>query len=172
MVLSQKHWRNIFLFCLGLFLGTAFCMKWLETRFHFQGDLFTIIGLEISYPAEKVMRILYQSESAIRTLVEAHLYFDFAFMIGAYGGIGSLLMMARNRVAHPLFNKFLLFLAFGQLIAWGCDIKENLYLLEWMRNKVDINPDFSAYHFIVIVKWALALSGALVAITVLALKRK
>jgi hypothetical protein len=53
MVLSQKQWRNIFLFCLGLFLGTAFCMKWLETRFYFRGELFTIIGLEISYTADE-----------------------------------------------------------------------------------------------------------------------
>lgn len=172
MVLSQKHWRNIFLFCLGLFLGTAFCMKWLETRFYFQGELFTIIGLEISYPADRVMDILFKADAVERTLLKAHLYFDFVFMIGAYGGILSLLMMAKNRLTGLWIRRIVGFLAVGQLIAWGCDIKENFYLLDWMMSQPDIHPSFSTYHFVVIVKWVLALSGALVAIPVLLLKRK
>lgn len=172
MVLSQKQWRNIFLFCLGHFLGTAFCMKWLETLFIYRGEIFTIIGLEIVYPAQKVMDILYRSDQTVLTLLKSHLYFDFAFMIGTYGGIASLLMMARSRITHIIFNRLLLFLAVAQLIAWGCDILENLYLLDWMKNKTDIRPSFSGYHFVVMVKWVLALGGALLSISVLLLKRK
>ena len=172
MVLSQKQWRNYFLFSLGVFLGTTFCMKWLETRFYYQGELFTIIGLEISYPAERVMDILYQSGAAEQTLLKAHLFFDFVFMAGAYGGILSLLMMARSRLHSQWFSKVLGILAVGQLIAWGCDIRENMYLLDWLRHKPDLRPYFSTYHFVVIVKWVLALSGSLLSIPVLLLKRK
>lgn len=172
MILSQKQWRNSFLFFLGLFLGTAFCMKWLETRFYFQGELFTIIGLEISYPADRVMEILYQSGATEHSLLTAHLYFDFAFMIGAYGGIFSLLIMAKNRATVQWIKHMAVLLAVGQLIAWGCDIRENIYLLDWMTTKPDIRPSFFTYHLVVIVKWVLALSGALLSILVLLLKRK
>jgi hypothetical protein len=172
MVLSQKQWRNIFLFCLGLFLGTAFCMKWLETRFYFRGELFTIIGLEISYTADEVMRILWQSEPAIQTLLKAHLYFDFVFMAGAYGGIASLCMMARYKVVKPLIRTALLILAWLQLVAWGCDIRENLFLLDWMQHKKYIGTNYDVYHFYVIIKWVLAISGACISIPVLLWRRK
>ena len=172
MVLSQKQWRKTFIFCLGLFLGTAFCMKWLETMFYYKGELFTIIGLEIVYPAPRVMDILYLSDITVITLLKSHLYFDFAFMIGAYGGIASLLMMARNRINHSLFRKILLFLAFAQLIAWGCDVVENLYLLDWIKNKSDVRPAFSTYHWVVVIIWVLALGGAILSIPVVLLKRK
>lgn len=172
MVLSYKGWRNCFLFCLGLFLGTAFCMKWLETRFYFQGELFTIIGLEISYPAIRVMEIIYNIDPTVQTLLKAHLYFDFVFMAGAYGGIASMLMMSRYRVKSYALRKILLLLAGLQLVAWACDIRENMYLLDWMASKPDITASMPVYHFIVWVKWGLALTGALLSVPLLLWKRK
>ena len=53
-----QGWRKLFLFSLGLFAGTAFCMKWMEKDFLFQGQLFTIIGLEISYSGDRLVEIL------------------------------------------------------------------------------------------------------------------
>ncbi len=172
MILSYKGWRNYFLFCLGLFLGTAFCMKWLETGFYYKGSLFTIIGLEISYDAGRVMDILYNLAEPVQTLLRAHLYFDFVFMAGAYGGIASLCMMARFKVTGHLLRTLLLVLAVLQLVAWLCDIRENLFLLNWLSDKSAIRTIFTEYHFYVIVKWTLALMGALLSIPLLFRKRK
>jgi len=171
VILSYKGWRNWFLFCLGLFIGTAFCMKWLETRFYYQGELFTIIGLEISYPAARVMDILYHLDPAIQPLLKAHLYFDYVFMAGAYGGIASLCMMARYKAKKALLRNILLVLACLQLVAWGCDIRENGFLLHWLSEKPDISSSFTIYHIYVIIKWSLALTGALLSIPVLLWKR-
>jgi hypothetical protein len=171
MILSYKGWRNCFLFCLGLFIGTAFCMKWLETRFYYQGDLFTIIGLEISYSADRVMDILYHLDPTVQTLLKAHLYFDYVFMAGAYGGIASLCMMARFKVNKNGLRRLLLVLACLQLVAWGCDIRENGFLLHWLSSKPDIATSFSVYHLYVIIKWSLAIAGALLSIPVLYWKR-
>ncbi len=55
---GYKNLQKLFLFCLGLFAGTAFCMKWMESDFVHNGSLFTIIGLEISYSKEKIISIL------------------------------------------------------------------------------------------------------------------
>ncbi len=164
MILSSKGWKNVFLFCLGLFLGTTFCMKWLETGFFCKGELFTIIGLEISYSADRIMDILHQLEEPVITRLEMHLYVDFVFMAGAYGGIASLLMMACYRVTGRRLRQLLQLLAILQLVAWGCDIRENGYLLDWLNNKPDIRSSMTAYHLVVLVKWTLALLGILLAL--------
>jgi hypothetical protein len=172
MILSYKHWRNGFLFFLGLFLGTAFCMKWLETGFYYKDSLFTIIGLEISYDAGRVMEILYNLQEPVSTLLRAHLYFDFVFMAGAYGGIACLCMMARYKTRRAWLRNLLLALACLQLAAWGCDIRENLFLLNWLSAKTDISSTFTTYHLVVIIKWCLAISGALLSIPLSLWKRK
>ena len=171
MILSYKGWRNCFLFCLGLFIVTAFWMKWWETRFYSQGELFTIIGLEISYTAERVMDIIYHLDPAIQMLLKAHLYLDYVFMAGAYGGIASLCMMARFKAKKALLRNSLLVLACLQLVAWGCDIRENGFLLYWLSEKPDIRSSFTLYHMYVIIKWSLALTGVLLSIPVLLWKR-
>jgi hypothetical protein len=48
MIIKPRRWKNLFLFCFGLSLGTAICMKMLEPRFQAGGSTFTIIGLEIT----------------------------------------------------------------------------------------------------------------------------
>ncbi len=171
MILSYKGWRNCFLFCLGLFIVTAFWMKWWETRFYSQGELFTIIGLEISYTAERVMDIIYHLDPAIQMLLKAHLYLDYVFMAGAYGGIACLCMMARFKAKKALLRNSLLVLACLQLVAWGCDIRENGFLLYWLSEKPDIRSSFTLYHMYVIIKWSLALTGVLLSIPVLLWKR-
>ena len=171
MILSYKGWRNCFLFCLGLFIVTAFWMKWWEARFYSQGELFTIIGLEISYTAEREMDIIYHQDPAIQMLLKAHLYLDYVFMDGAYGGIACLCMMARFKAKKALLRNSLLVLACLQLVAWGCDIRENGFLLYWLSEKPDIRSSFTLYHMYVIIKWSLALTGVLLSIPVLLWKR-
>ncbi len=167
---QYKRWQKLFLFCLGLFAGTAFCMKWMEGDFLQNGEKFTIIGLEISYTKEKLAAILSGLDEPVKKILRYHLSFDFAFMAGVYPGIAALCMMAREKTTRPVLQKFLLVFAFLQTVAWGCDIGENILLLHWIKDPVSIT-DFCAYHLIVIIKWSIALMGALLAIP-LAIRRQ
>lgn len=167
---NYKFWQRIFLLPLGLFIGAAFCMKWMEGDFLQNGQKFTIIGLEISYPKEKVAAILAGLNEHVKTIVRYHLSFDFAFMAGVYPGIAALCMMARGKLAGAGIRKILLAFAVLQIVAWGCDIFENYFLLKWIKNPV-IGNEFSFYHFIVSAKWIIALAGALLAIPLAVRKR-
>lgn len=171
MSTNYKGWQRLFLFCFGLFAGTAFCMKWMEGDFIQNGQLFTIIGLEISYSKEKVLAILSGLDEPIRVILRYHLYFDFAFMLGVYPGIAALCMMAREKSGSNFARKILLSLALLQVVAFGCDITENSYLLKWIKNPV-IGNEFGLYHFIVAAKWMIALLAALIAIPMVCTKRK
>ena len=163
MITNFKRWQKLFLFCLGLFAGTAFCMKWMEGDFWQNGQKFTIIGLEISNSKEQVAAILSGLDGHVKAILRFHLSFDFVFMAGVYPGIAALCMMAREKSVKKLLRKILLVAAVLQIIAWGCDIAENYYLFKWIKNPV-IGSEFLRYHFIVAIKWIIALSGALLSI--------
>lgn len=170
MTTNYKGWRKLFLFCFGLFAGTAFCMKWMEGDLVQGGKVFTVIGLEATYTQEKIMAIFSGLEASVRTILQYHLYFDFAFMAGVYPGIAALCMMGREKAAAPLLRRILLALAALQLVAWGCDIVENYYLLQWIKNPV-MGNDFGVFHAVVYAKWVLALLGAVMGI-VFAIKKR
>lgn len=171
MAMSYQGWKNGFLVCLGLFAGTAFCMKWLETEFVAQGRLFTIIGLEISYTREEIILVLQGLEEPARSLLRYQLLFDFAFMAGVYPGIAALCMMASMRTGKPLLQKMLRWLAVWQIVAWGCDVTENLYLLKWLRDPGSVG-DTGLYHALVWTKWIIALAAVLISVTGFLLRRK
>lgn len=156
-------WKKVFLFCLGLFIGTSFCMKWIEQYFLHNGSLFTIIGLEISYSKEQVATILSGIDPEVKTLLRSHLYFDFVFMMGVYPGIAALCMMAISKTHGQSLKKILLLAACMQPVAFACDLVENLFLLKWIAHP-DAVSQFQLYHLLVIIKWVLALAGALLAI--------
>lgn len=168
---SFYKWRAVFLICLGVFAGTAFCMKWMEKDFIHDGSLFTIIGLEISYPKEQLRSVLAGIDDHVRSILRYHLVFDFAFMAGVYPGIASLCMMARYKVHGQLLKQFLLWLALLQALAFCCDIVENCLLLKWVNAPGSISH-FELYHWVVILKWSLALAGALLAIPLCTRKSK
>ncbi len=171
MSINYKQWQKLFLFCLGLFAGTAFCMKWMESDFWQGGQKFTIIGLEISDSKEKVAAILAGLDKHVKTILRYHLSFDFAFMAGVYPGIAALCMMARDKSANSIIRKTFFVFASLQIVAWGCDIVENYYLLKWIKTPI-IENEFGLYHFIVFAKWIIALAGALIAIPFAIRKRK
>ena len=171
MANKHKYWQKLFLVCLGIFAGTAFCMKWIEANFYSRGSLFTIIGLEISYSKNELVSIFSGLDETVRTTLQYHLVFDFAFMIGAYPGIASLCMIARRKSTNANLRQLLLVLACAQLIAFGCDIIENFFLLKWINEPGNIN-DLTFYHTVVITKWTLALAAAFIAIPVVLRKRK
>lgn len=81
-------------------------------------------------------------------------------------------MMARYRVIKKGLRQLLLAVACLQLVAWACDIRENGFLLHWLAEKPDISPSFYAYHIFVVIKWSLAITGALLSIPLLLWKRK
>ena len=168
---NYKGWKMLFLFCLGLFLGTAFCMKWMERDLVQDDQLFSVIGLEIIYPKDKVYAILSGLDHRVRTILRYHLFFDFAFMAGVFPGIASLCMMARFKTRDKKFNKVLGITAAFQPIAWICDIVENTLLLSWVSNPEKI-AFFAEFHLIVWVKWILAILGASLSIPILIWNRK
>ncbi len=159
MISSQKRWKPLFLFCLGLAAGTAFCMKWIEPDFIVGTEKFSIMGLELFYPLEKVETILKGLDQRVHTTLSYHLYFDFAFMTGVFPGIAALCLMARERTGRKGLKKLLAALAMVQVLAWVLDITENTFLLSWMKNpKINAN-DFILFHFAVATKWIIALLG-------------
>ncbi|MBL7739436.1 MAG: hypothetical protein JNK14_09460 [Chitinophagaceae bacterium] len=167
---ATKYWKNLFLFCLGLFGAAAFCMKWMESDLYANGEKFSIMGLELFYPKEKVIAVMTGLDDQVRTVLSYHLHFDFVFMAGVFPGIAALSMMARHKAAGQL-KTILLVSAILQAVAWGADIYENLSLLKWMKDPV-IGDEFGLFHFIVAAKWIIALTGALMAISVLVFMRK
>ncbi|MBC7872774.1 MAG: hypothetical protein H7Y01_02195 [Ferruginibacter sp.] len=170
MTPEHKRWQPLFLFSLGLFAGTAFCMKWMEGDLWQNGQKFTIIGLEVSYSKERVAAILSGLDGHVKTILRYHLSFDFAFMAGVYPGIAALCMIARDKLQRRSIKKILFALAALQTVAWGCDIAENCYLLKWIKHPV-IGDEFNTYHLVVAVKWIIAVAGALLAIP-LAIRRR
>lgn len=170
MNLSYTRWKGLFLFGIGLSVGAAFCMKWMEDDLRLNGEKFTILGLELFYAKEKLVAILSNLGSQVQTILRYHLFFDFAFMAGVYPGITSLCMMAREKSASPLLRKIIFVLAWLQLLAWGFDIIENYYLLSWIE-KPEIGNEMGFYHFVVGTKWVIALTGILLAAPVF-LRRK
>jgi hypothetical protein len=105
--------------------------------------------------------LLNSLDDRARTVLSYHLYFDFAFMVGAYPGISSLCMMTRAKTKSSRASKLLLIVAFLQMPAWGGDIIENLYLLQWLKHPAIEENTFAFYHLIVILKWIIAVSGVL-----------
>jgi len=140
-------------------------MKWMEGDLLQDGQKFTVIGLEISYPREKVMAILSGLDPHVKTILRYHLSFDFAFMAGVYPGIAALCMMAKGKISGAWIKNILVLFAILQSIAWGCDIVENNYLFKWMNSPVG-EREFGLYHIVVIAKWIIALGGALVSIPI------
>jgi hypothetical protein len=92
-------------------------------------------------------------------------------MAGVYPGIAALCMMARDKSANSVIRKTLFVFAALQLVAWGCDIVENCYLLKWIKDPV-IGIEFGFYHIVVYAKWIIALFAALIAIPLATRKRK
>jgi hypothetical protein len=184
---TARTWKNLFRFCLGLAVAAAFCMKWMESDFVLNKEEFTIIGMELFYPREKLAALLSGltvSAPDVKNILYYHLSFDFAFMAGVYPGITALCMIGREKATSVTIRKVLLVLAYFQLIAWGADIAENCYLFRWgsffhprtagWANADTIIPDreFMIYRIVVPLKWVLALAGVLFAIPFAVRKRK
>jgi hypothetical protein len=159
------RWKRLFLFCCGLFLASAFAMKWMENDLVYNGEKVSIFGLELFYSKEKIILILSGIDTKVKTILSYHLSFDFIFMAGVYPGIACICMMAAEKINSKPLKRVLFILAFLQLFGWVFDIIENYYLLKWVKQPL-IGDEFGFYHVIVYSKWVIALTGALFGIAI------
>jgi len=171
MKMNEKRLSRGFLFFLGITLGSAICMKWMEGQFLYEGKIFTILGLELQYPAEQMSTLLSGIEEPVKSLLRFHLRFDFVFMAGVYPGIAILCLWAAVRTPNPRYRKILQGFAMLQALAWYSDIRENLFLFQWIKDPGTIT-DLTGYHRVVWIKWILAISGLFIALPGLFLARK
>ena len=167
---TSRRWKILFFFAFGLALGSAFCMKWMESDLRIGNETFTIIGLELFYSKAKVIEIFTHMSEHVRSVLSYHLHIDFAFMAGVYPAIAAMCMIAKEKTYTLSLKRILYVLAYLQLLAWAADIAENVYLLKWIENPV-IGNEFGLYHLIVIAKWVIATLGVLAGGFVLLIKR-
>jgi len=164
MSLTSQRWPRLFLFCLGIFLASAFIMQWLASDFWWGGKRFSILDIELFYSRETLADLFREITPLAKAALNYQLIFDFVFMAGAYPGIASLCMMTREKINRNGLRSLLFGLACLQPVAWGFDITEDIFILRWMNNPV-IGDEFGMYHNIVIAKWLIAIIGALAALT-------
>ena len=157
-----SRWKRLFLFCFGVFIGSAFAMKWMEGDLIYNGEQISILRLELFEPKERIMSIFSGVDNSVKTILRYHLSFDFIFMAGCFPGIACMAVMAAEKTNRKWLRKLLLVAAFLQLAAWAFDIIENYYLLKWLRDPV-IGNEFGFFHFAVYSKWGIALFGVLLA---------
>lgn len=162
----KPDWNKLFMLCLGLFIGGFFGMRLLEDDLIYNDAKFSVIGLEIFYSREKIIEIFTGISDKVKTILSYHLSYDFVFMAGCYPGIVCLCMMAAKRINSKTLRKVLLILSFVQLIPWLFDIIENYFLLKWLKSP-SIGDEFRLYHLVVYCKWIIAVSTALLAISIL-----
>ncbi len=164
MVSNEKRWKILFFFSLGLAIGSAFCMKWMESDLWANGQKFSILGLELFYDKAKMEMTLSGLGPQVKTVLSYHLHFDFAFMAGIFPCIGALCMLAVYRTRKSGVRKLLKVLAILQLAAWGLDIFENTQLLSWMKNPVIDENSLNIFHLAVTVKWLISIVAVIIAV--------
>ena len=164
-------WKKLFFFCLGLFVASMFCMKWIESEFISSGKIFTIIDLELKLGKQELSTLLAGLDDKTRTIVSYHLHFDFLFMAGVFPGLVSICMMTRERTANKLVQSLLILFAFLQIFAWGFDVYENLHLIKWLKYPSTVEGiDF--FHLLVQLKFLFAFGALLVSLIAFLFFRK
>jgi len=164
MSANVSSWKKLFYFCLGLFLASAFCMKWMEPEFISRGKMFSIMDLELYLGKDELQQLLLNLDDKTSTIVNYHLHFDFLFMAGVFPGIACLCMLTRARIQKERrsIRSILFVMASLQLFAWSFDIYENTHLLKWLKHP-DLIDNIGLYHALVRSKFVLAFSGVIIA---------
>jgi hypothetical protein len=155
--------KKLFFFCLGLFIASAFCMKWIESEFISNGKPFSIMDLELYLGKEDLIKLLKSFDDKTATVVSYHLHFDFAFMAGVFPGIAILCILVREKVDNNLIRSLLFIFALLQFVAWGFDIYENVHLLDWLGHQSPI-MDIELFHLLVRLKFIFSFGGVLMAL--------
>ena len=162
---------RLFTVCLGVFAGTAFCMKWMESDLVSGGRTFSIIGVELTYGATELRQIFTALTEPARTALGYHLVFDYLFMAAVYPGIAILCLWARDRYRNPGLRIFLTCCAIFQAFAWAIDVYENRCISRWMAAPDSIGH-LRMYHALVTLKWVIAVFAFLTSLLLLARRRR
>ena len=168
-ILIQDAWMW---FCItfGVMLLIVLIMHQ-QTRYFYTRDVverkFSILDLQLPSSAQELVNLIKgifdlpddQSQKTLKAL-RRHLYIDFIFMPAAYGSIFLLCYLAAGKMTnlgHPVF----LILAWLQIIAWLCDIIENIYLLKNLNPGIVLSTPavHKAYQVLEITKFGIALTG-------------
>ncbi|HEY5406426.1 MAG TPA: hypothetical protein VIJ92_05035 [Ginsengibacter sp.] len=157
-------------FCIafGVMLFFYLIMSFQSNNFftkHMVVRKFSILDLEFPPSATEMINFIKDIFSlppaqAKRTLnaLRNQLLLDFLFMPAFYGSIFILSMKVSMKMVY-FGHKFFAILAWIQLIAWLCDIIENIYLL----NKIHPDPTastgvaFKSYEALEAIKWGIPL---------------
>jgi hypothetical protein len=160
-------------------LITAAIMSALERRFRTHRVInrsFDIMDLEFPVDADElclvingIYRIPEQDIAKSVRALKTQLIVDFLFMPAAYGTIFLMCRVVSFYVPDG-WHEFFLALGYVQLLAWICDIFENIYLLGHIHpyEKGEKIRFYRLYQFFVYIKWLTALIGAVCAVAAFA----
>jgi hypothetical protein len=114
-----------------------------------------------------------ESKKSIAAL-KGQLMLDFLFMPFAYGSIFLLCWRVSTKLqSSQVHIGYYVFFAFAvlQIIPWICDIVENLYLLQKIKQGVNVQASTDTQHKAYLVmeafKWGLSLTAAVCSISVI-----
>lgn len=134
---------------------------------------FSIMDLELPASAQELVNIVKgifllpvaQSKKAVNAL-KGQLYVDFIFMAAAYISIFILCSIVSGKMTYLGHSVFMV-LAWLQLIAWLCDIIENIYLLKKLTPAIVASKPavHKAYQILEILKWGIAMTGTVCSVS-------
>ena len=133
---------------------------------------FSILDLEFPPSAAEMVSFIKeiftlppaQAQKTLRAL-RIQLIIDFLFMPAFYGSIFILCMKVSAKMVY-FGHRFFALLAWLQVIAWLCDIIENIYLLNKIRPEPIISnvAAFKSYEALEVLKWGIPLLASVCSI--------
>ncbi len=171
--------NSLVLFCItfGVMQLTSLIMKRQEANFCTNDGTvraFSIFDLEFAANAKEIVNLISgifnlppaKQHTSVKAL-KSQLYIDFLFMPAAYGSIFLLCIKTSDKLTTHAGKTVFLVLAWMQVLAWLCDIIENIYLL----TKISPKPKgsgpfaFALYQLNEWFKWGISLTGAVCGIS-------
>lgn len=167
MELIEQNWWMLFLACLFIFLSTGIWMQRIANGFIIlPANLkFSMFELELPASESSLRKLILQMDDKVKGSVRRQLLVDYIFMLGCYVGIA--LLCYKTSMKMVAVGKYIfLGLAALQVISWICDIVENIYLFDQLKNtSTELSEKSSSgyrfFQFLVKTKFILAFVGAI-----------
>lgn len=146
------------------FYGGFFMTKDVLVRdFHILDLELASSEMEIDNTLKGIVKLEPADSSKVIHALKSHLYADFLFMPAAYGIIFIACMKVAWKMPEPGAT-FFSALAWLQIVAFACDILENIYLLgKISRLNSEYKPSFlkfPSYQMLEVLKWGLSMLAA------------
>jgi hypothetical protein len=124
---------------------------------------FPVDAKELRLVINGIYRLTAEETKKSARALKAQLIVDYFFMPAAYGTVALLCYAAARHL--PLWSEFYLALAWAQLLAWICDIGENIYLFSRIHPYAERDQikRYRLYQFFVYTKWLTVLIGVVCA---------